>query len=398
MNTEESQKIHNAAMSYFKAGDFVKALKLFKASNAANQSDVTESYIRRCEHAIKESQKESTPSSSSTKESSSASRSSNEERGNGATASRQEQQQASSSSSGDGQSFTQEQVDDCKKILRIKDFYEILGVQKTADDNEIKKAYRKLALKFHPDKNHAPQAKEAFMKVGQAYDCLTNKDKRSFYDQTGNSDPDQHYRQYTQQYHYEEFSPDDLFEMIFGIPSGHRRRPARQQNYYYSNEEDVGARHHNTHQGRGVPRGKYAMLLQLLPLIFVLLSSFLYSFNGEEEAVYSLSPHGKYNMQHSTRRLNINYFVMQDFKTKHVKSDRDLLRVENDVEEQYMIYHYRKCEQGKANRDRIMMQARWYYGAERERLAEVARNIDLSACDEFRRVHSVIDPRGHRWF
>lgn len=53
-----------------------------------------------------------------------------------------------------------------------KDFYSILGVSRSASDDEIKKAYRKLALKYHPDKNKAPEAQEKFKQVAEAYEVL----------------------------------------------------------------------------------------------------------------------------------------------------------------------------------------------------------------------------------
>ena len=69
-----------------------------------------------------------------------------------------------------------------------EDYYEILGVSKSASDSEIKKAYRKKAIKYHPDKNPGDsQAEENFKKAAEAYEVLGNKDKRSKYDQFGHS-------------------------------------------------------------------------------------------------------------------------------------------------------------------------------------------------------------------
>jgi len=58
--------------------------------------------------------------------------------------------------------YTPEQVEAVKKIKQCKDYYEILGCSKEATDSDLKKAYRKLALQFHPDKNKCPGASEAF--------------------------------------------------------------------------------------------------------------------------------------------------------------------------------------------------------------------------------------------
>lgn len=69
-----------------------------------------------------------------------------------------------------------------------RDYYEVLGVEKNADDATIKKAYRKLAMQFHPDKNpDNKEAEEKFKEASEAYEVLSDKDKRQIYDQYGHS-------------------------------------------------------------------------------------------------------------------------------------------------------------------------------------------------------------------
>lgn len=69
-----------------------------------------------------------------------------------------------------------------------RDYYEVLGVSKSADDAEIKKAYRKLALKYHPDKNpDDSEAEELFKEAAEAYEVLSDREKRSRYDQFGHA-------------------------------------------------------------------------------------------------------------------------------------------------------------------------------------------------------------------
>lgn len=70
-----------------------------------------------------------------------------------------------------------------------RDYYEVLGVDKKASLDDIKKAYRKLAMKYHPDVNQEPGAEVKFKEIQEAYDCLSDENKRATYDQYGHEGP-----------------------------------------------------------------------------------------------------------------------------------------------------------------------------------------------------------------
>src|SRR5437762_3025967 len=70
--------------------------------------------------------------------------------------------------------------------VKFRDYYEILGVARTAKEDELKKAYRKLARKYHPDLNpNNKQSEEKFKEIQEAYEVLSDADKRRKYDQLG---------------------------------------------------------------------------------------------------------------------------------------------------------------------------------------------------------------------
>ncbi|MGI0082294.1 MAG: molecular chaperone DnaJ [Nitrosopumilaceae archaeon] len=74
-----------------------------------------------------------------------------------------------------------------------RDYYEVLGVQKNASQDEIKSQYRKLALKFHPDRNKSPDAAEHFKEISEAYAVLSDSEKRKIYDTYGHAGVDGRY-------------------------------------------------------------------------------------------------------------------------------------------------------------------------------------------------------------
>src|SRR5207244_7435569 len=113
-----------------------------------------------------------------------------------------------------------------------RDYYEVLGVTRTASDDDIKKAYRRLALQYHPDRNKAPEATERFKEATEAYQVLSDAEKRNMYDRFGHQAFDRGAGVRGVDFtNFVGLSIEDLFESFFGSAGarGARQRIQRGQ-------------------------------------------------------------------------------------------------------------------------------------------------------------------------
>ncbi|MBI3972338.1 MAG: molecular chaperone DnaJ [Chloroflexi bacterium] len=107
-----------------------------------------------------------------------------------------------------------------------RDYYEVLGVSRAASDDEIKRAYRQLARKYHPDVNREPDAESRFKELSEAYEVLSDRQKRQLYDQFGHAGPQAGAGMGGFQGGFPFGDIGDLFESFFGTGSV-RRGPQR---------------------------------------------------------------------------------------------------------------------------------------------------------------------------
>jgi len=111
-----------------------------------------------------------------------------------------------------------------------------LSVGTSCSEEDVKKSYKKLAIKLHPDKNHAPKSADAFKKVSAAYACLVDKEKRKMYDLTGeepgNNQSAGNNRGFRRRDFEQGVDPEEIFNMFFGGGGGDIfGQPTRQRQY-----------------------------------------------------------------------------------------------------------------------------------------------------------------------
>ncbi|XP_044463803.1 chaperone protein dnaJ 49-like isoform X2 [Mangifera indica] len=218
---------------------------------------------------------------------------------------------SSSTSSTSAAAYTEEQITIVRQIKKKKDYYDILGVEKSCSVEDVRKAYRKLSLKVHPDKNKAPGAEEAFKLVSKAFQCLSIEENRKKYDLVGSDEPVYQPQAHSRAYHgyngfYEtDVDADEIFRNFFfgGMP------PARTQFRHFNFGPGMAAR----------------------------------TADNGSDPIYTLSRSYPYEYKFTTAR-GVNYYVKSaKFEQDYPMNSAARVKLEKQVEKDYSSILVQNC-------------------------------------------------------
>ncbi|KAG8008584.1 DnaJ-like protein subfamily B member 14 [Nibea albiflora] len=298
--------------------------------------------------------------------------------------------ETSNASGDEKKSYTEDQRQGVLRIKNCKDFYEILSVPKSASDEDLKKAYRKLALKFHPDKNFAPGATDAFKAIGNAYAVLSNPEKRQQYDQYGDQSasvntPQQssHSRHgYHRSFHRDfeaDISPEELFNIFFGgrFPTGniHVYTPqgASYSQFYQPRRRRAYERREEVVE-ENQSQNTFTAFLQLLPvLVLILISVFT--------QMMATNPPYSLFYKPETQHMGVPYYVDKSFEKEY--RGAALGELEKTIESDYIEHLQNSCWKEKQQKSDLANLGQLYRD---ERLKQKAESMRLDNCDKLHRL------------
>ncbi|KAJ3331526.1 hypothetical protein HDU76_002941 [Blyttiomyces sp. JEL0837] len=403
MNKDEALKCLGISKKKFEAGETESAIRFAKKSMQLCETDEGKAWLEFLEKHSSSSTKSSTSTNPTSKPSSSSTTNNN----------------ASSSSSSStppeappSRPFTQEQVDGIKRIKAVKakgDLYGILGLEKGCSDADIKKAYRKLALQFHPDKCGAPGTDDAFKAIGHAFAVLGDEKKKEQYDRFGvdsesagagrggGGDGGGGHPAFRHGGFGEEISPEDLFNMFFsdlagnginirtGFGGGPQFRTFRSTSGFQHPRfrQHQHQRQPNNHQANqaNANQARLIQCLQMLPVLLLIFFSLLSSITGNGDdlsssnTLYSWDRTATYSMGKVTPLHHVQYYVNPRSFARHVEvSERKLKQFENAVEDQYHYQLQLACMKERQYKSRLVAESRSIlFGVDKRRLEEAER-------------------------
>lgn len=432
MNQDESLKCLNLSKERFSQGDFEGALRMgIKAKRMFDTPETTE-WLEKVKSAQTQNNSTTSPEGTTTKE---------DKADSSIFRQRKNVQETSSSKAATSDAlYTPEQVKEVKDFVKRdkNDYYKVLGIEKTATLDEIKKSYKKLALKFHPDKNQAPGADEAFKIIAVAFSVLGDEEKRRNFDRYGAGAANSgggggfpsHFAGPGASFSFggaEDISPEDLFNMFFQAAFA-QQRPGQDGNPFSGGPFGGGGVHfggpgqfffstnlHNPTAGfqrrprpaaaqqtqRRTPETETEEVLrkfaQFIPLIIVfvlsIISSWMFPADAPQtnsqrtEHLFSLSPSSSHRFPRSTKLKQVPYFTTSTFqkyfdKLKETDTSsrlfRELAAYENIIEGNFLKELRQSCDREERQLAQLLKKAK------KEQVEEIKNSFKLNSCDKFK--------------
>ncbi|KAF2229940.1 DUF1977-domain-containing protein, partial [Viridothelium virens] len=339
-----------------------------------------------------------------------------------------------------GRAFTVEQKAAVIRVKRCKAtaFYDILGLEEvktTCTDTEIKKAYRKLSLLTHPDKNGYEGADEAFKMVSRAFQILSDPDKKKKFDTFG-GDPESRFgaggggpgpsspfsgfarangTPGRGSMFEEDISPEELFRQFFGGggmggggfggPFGGGLFDTGPGFVFNLNGQTFGGpgirvqqfgggrprrrpHNHEASSSNEPPPSPLQTLTSLLPLLLLFLlpllsSLFSSAFTGPSGPSVSFASHPPYTLQHTSSNLKIAYFVNPADVAEY--SAAKWRGLDKQAETRYLNVLQGECESERLARQRLEQEAQGFFWQDTEKM-ERARRMELRSCKRLREL------------
>ncbi|PKA46770.1 Chaperone protein dnaJ 49 [Apostasia shenzhenica] len=247
---------------------------------------------------------------------------------------------SAASSNGSSASFTEEQISIVRQIKLKKDYYEILGLERSCTVEDVRKAYRKLSLKVHPDKNKAPGSEEAFKAVSKAFQCLSNDESRKKYDISGSDDnaPVGRYRQAHGNgfngFYDGDIDADEIFRNFFF--GGMQPATTPFGGFHF---RTGGMGRNSGHGMQGSSNFNFRALIQILPIIIL----FLVNLIPSSEPVYSFNRSYPYVHKVLTSRGAPFFVKSEKFEHDYPFQSSERVELENRIEREYVSLLAQNC-------------------------------------------------------
>ncbi|XP_020572481.1 chaperone protein dnaJ 49-like [Phalaenopsis equestris] len=248
---------------------------------------------------------------------------------------------ASTNGSTSTAAYTEEQIAIVREIKKKKDYYEILGLERSCTVEDVRKAYRKLSLKVHPDKNKAPGAEEAFKAVSKSFQCLSNEESRQRYDVSGSDDPTpvtRHHQAYGRGFNANGFYDADIdAEEIFRNFFGGMHQAATPFGTFHFRTGGMGGNVGHGMQGSG--NFNIRTLVQILPILVLILFNFLPS----SDPLYTFNRSYPYEHKVLTSKGVPFYVKSTKFEQDYPYQSSERVALEASIQREYVSLLSQNC-------------------------------------------------------